>query len=90
MMKKVPQRMCLGCQQMKCKKELIRIVKNSENDISVDITGKKAGRGAYICSSIECLEKVIKQKKLERTFQQKIDSNVYETLKEELTKKLEK
>lgn len=90
MMKKIPQRMCLGCQQMKSKKELIRIVKNSENEINVDTIGKKAGRGAYICPNIECLEKVIKQKRLEKAFEQKIEDSVYETLKEELTKKLDK
>ena len=61
-MKKQPQRTCIGCREKKDKKELIRIVKNKENEINLDRTGKMAGRGAYICDDINCLEKVIKSK----------------------------
>lgn len=69
---------------MKPKKELIRIVKNKEGEISIDKTGKKPGRGAYICHSIECLEKAIKAKRIERSFSQKIDDEIYERLREEI------
>ena len=55
--KKIPMRMCLGCGEMKPKRELIRVVKSKEGDISLDLTGKKSGRGAYICKSVECFEK---------------------------------
>ena len=65
-MKKQPQRTCMGCNQKKEKKDLIRIVKNKDNEISIDRTGKKEGRGAYICDDVNCLEKVIKSKRLER------------------------
>ena len=82
--KKVPLRMCLGCQEMKAKRELIRIVKNKENEISVDFTGKKQGRGAYICKSLECFEKARKGKRLEKAFESKIDEDIYEMLKKQL------
>lgn len=82
--KKIPLRMCLGCQEMKPKKELIRIVRNKENEISVDFTGKKAGRGAYICKSTDCLSKAIKAKRLERAFETSISDDIYETLKKQL------
>ena len=65
-MKVLPQRTCMGCMQKKDKKELIRIVKNKNNEIFIDKSGKQEGRGAYICDNIECLEKVIKSKKLEK------------------------
>ena len=77
-------RMCLGCQEMKPKKELIRIVKNKENEISVDFIGKKAGRGAYICKSPECFEKAKKAKRLERAFESAISEDVFFTLKSQL------
>ena len=70
-MKKIPQRTCIGCNSQKSKKELIRVVKNKEGTISIDKTGKAEGRGAYICNNIECLEKAIKTKKLERLFEMK-------------------
>lgn len=82
--KKIPLRMCLGCQVMKPKKELIRIVKNKENEISVDFTGKKPGRGAYICKSTDCLSKAVKAKRLERAFETSINEEIYETLKKQL------
>lgn len=79
--KKIPLRMCTGCMEMKPKKELIRVVKSQDGDVSVDLTGKKAGRGAYICKNIECLEKAIKSKKLERSLKTKIDLQIYESLR---------
>lgn len=82
--KKIPQRMCIGCQEMKPKKELIRVVKNSEGTIKVDLTGKAPGRGAYICKSAECLEKAIKGKRLEKNFETKIDESIFQRLREEL------
>ncbi len=82
--KKVPLRMCLGCQEMKAKKELIRIVRDKEGGTSVDFTGKKAGRGAYICRSMECFEKARKGKRLEKAFEARIDDMVYEILKQQL------
>ena len=71
--KKIPLRMCTGCMEMKPKKELIRVVKSQEGEVSVDLTGKKAGRGAYICKSIECLEKAFA-----------IDEEIYNRLREEI------
>lgn len=82
--KKIPQRMCIGCQEMKPKKELIRVVKNSEGTIKVDLTGKAPGRGAYICKNVQCLEKAIKGKRLEKNFETKIDENIFQRLREEL------
>jgi uncharacterized protein len=82
--KKIPQRMCLGCQEMKPKKELIRVVKNSEGIIKVDLTGKAPGRGAYICKASECLEKAIKSKRFEKAFETKISDDIFARLREEL------
>ncbi|NMM65692.1 YlxR family protein [Clostridium sp. P21] len=82
--KKIPQRMCTGCMEMKPKKELIRVVKSKENEVSVDLTGKKNGRGAYICKSTECLEKAFKSKKLEKNLETKISEEIYDRLKREV------
>lgn len=82
--RKIPLRKCTGCQEMKNKKELIRIVKNDENEFSVDFTGKKPGRGAYICASMDCLQKACKNKGLERSFKMAVPKEVYEQLREEL------
>lgn len=82
--KKIPQRMCTGCMEMKPKKELIRVVKNKENEISIDLHGKKPGRGAYICKDISCLEKAVKTKRLERNLESKISAEIYDKLKEEI------
>ena len=76
-----PQRTCMGCNIKKDKKDLIRIVKNKQNVISVDKTGKQEGRGAYICNDIQCLEKVIKTKRLERALDIKISEEIYENLR---------
>ncbi len=80
-MKSIPQRTCIGCNSKKDKNELIRIVKDKQNNISIDKTGKANGRGAYICDSIECLEKAIKNKRIEKSFEMKIDEIVYENLR---------
>lgn len=85
MPKKVPQRTCMGCQTKKDKRELVRIVRSPEGEISVDATGKKPGRGAYICPSLECLNKVIKSKRLERSLETAISQEIYESLKEQLS-----
>lgn len=71
----------MGCNSKKAKKDLIRIVKNKENQISIDRTGKQEGRGAYLCDDIQCLEKVIKSKRLERIFDMKISEEIYENLR---------
>ena len=81
-MKKVVTRTCIGCNEKRDKKELLRIVKNKENEISIDKTGKKEGRGAYICKNKECLEKAIKNRKLEKSFKMKISEEVYENLRD--------
>ena len=80
-MKSLPQRTCMGCNAKKDKKELIRIVKNKEGNISIDRAGKAQGRGAYICDNIECLNKVIKSKRLEEALDTKISEEVYENLR---------
>lgn len=80
-MKKLPTRTCIGCGEQKSKKEFIRIVKNKEGKISIDKTGKLEGRGAYICDNIECLNKAIKTRKLEKNFEMKIPDEIYEELR---------
>ena len=82
--KKVPLRMCLGCGEMLPKKTLIRVVKNKEGEISLDFTGKKAGRGAYICRNRECFAKMRKAKRLERAYETAVPEEVYIKLEEEL------
>jgi hypothetical protein len=82
--KKIPLRMCTGCMEMKPKKELIRIVKTPEGDVCVDLTGKKSGRGAYICKNLECFEKAFKAKRLSRNLETPISEEIYEKLKEEI------
>lgn len=80
-MKKIPLRTCMGCNAKKPKKELIRIVKDKQNNISIDKTGKQDGRGAYICDDVRCLEKVIKTKRVERVLEVKISEEIYENLR---------
>ena len=84
-MKKVPMRKCVGCQEMKSKKEMIRVIRTQEGEFLLDATGKKNGRGAYICPDMECLSKAIKSKGLERSFKQSIPKEVYETLEKEMS-----
>jgi predicted RNA-binding protein YlxR (DUF448 family) len=82
--KKVPVRRCVGCQEMKGKKEMIRVIRTKEGEFLLDATGKKNGRGAYICPSKECLKKAIRNKGLERSFKQSIPTEVYEALEKEM------
>lgn len=82
--KKVPLRMCSGCGEHFPKKDLVRVVHSPEGEISVDLTGKKAGRGAYLCKNPECLRKAQKAKRLERAFDCPIPDEVYARLEEEL------
>ena len=83
-MKKVPLRQCIGCQEMKSKKEMIKVIKTAEDEIMLDATGRKNGRGAYLCPSMECLKKAVKGKGLERSFKMAIPKEVYETLEKEM------
>ena len=80
-MNKLPERTCMGCNIKKPKKEFIRIVKSKTGEIDIDRTGKMPGRGAYICDNIECLEKLIKSKRLEKVFEMKISDEIYEKLR---------
>lgn len=82
--KKLPLRQCIGCGEMKNKKEMIRILKTSEDEILLDATGRKNGRGAYICPSLECFKKAVKSKGLERSFKMTIPKEVYEALEKEM------
>lgn len=85
MVKKIPLRQCTGCGERKPKGELIRVVKSPNGVISIDTVGKAAGRGAYICKNIKCLEMSIKKKRLETCFSMPIEQSVFETLKKELS-----
>ncbi|WP_040211740.1 RNase P modulator RnpM [Clostridium polynesiense] len=82
--RKIPMRMCNGCMEMKPKKELIRIVKSPEGELSIDLTGKKPGRGAYICKNVECLDKAIKTKRINKNLETSVDEEIYKRLKEEI------
>ncbi|MDR1117600.1 MAG: YlxR family protein [Oscillospiraceae bacterium] len=79
-MKKIPMRQCIGCREMKEKRELIRVVRNSAGEISVDRTGKKPGRGAYVCNDPQCLAKIKKSRALDRAFSAKISAEIYDAL----------
>lgn len=83
-MKKVPLRMCVGCREMKEKRDLIRIVRTSEHSGEIDLTGKKPGRGAYICNDPACLKKAKKTKSLERALNVSLEEDVYLRLEEEM------
>lgn len=84
MQKKIPMRQCLGCREMKPKKELIRAVKSPEGEISLDFKGKAQGRGAYICPDPECLRKARKSKSLERAFSSAVPDEVYALLEKQM------
>lgn len=84
MNKKIPMRQCVGCQEMKMKRELIRVIRTSENELLIDLTGKKNGRGAYICPSLECLDKAMKKKGLERSLKLPIPSEFYAAFQKEI------
>lgn len=82
--KKIPQRMCIGCGEMKDKKALIRIVRTPEGQVMLDPTGKKSGRGTYLCANSECLTKAIKGKRVEKALQHPISPEVIESLKAQM------
>ena len=82
--KKVPLRKCVGCNEMKEKKQLVRVVRSPEGEISLDLTGRKPGRGAYVCASLSCLQAARKARRLERAFSCAIPAEVYDRLEEEL------
>ena len=82
--KKIPLRQCIGCGEMKSKKEMIRVIKTAEDQILLDATGRKNGRGAYLCPSMECFKKAVKGRGLERSFKMAIPREVYETMEKEM------
>ena len=80
-MKKIPERTCMACNKQMQKKELLRIVKSKDGIIEVDLTGKKNGRGAYICKNEDCLNKIIKSKRLEKIFEMPVDMKIFEDIR---------
>ena len=82
--KKLPQRQCIGCGEMQNKRDLIRVLKTSDGQITIDATGRKNGRGAYLCPSMDCFKKAVKGKGLERSFKMAIPKEVYESLEKEM------
>ena len=84
MQKKIPMRQCLGCREMKPKRELIRAVKSPDGEVSLDFMGKMPGRGAYLCSNGECLKKAMKSKALERAFSPQIPAEIYDALEKQM------
>lgn len=82
--KKIPLRKCTGCQEMKSKREMMRILRTSTGEIVLDTTGRQNGRGAYVCCSMECFEKAVKNKGLERSLKMKVPNEMYESLKKEI------
>ncbi len=83
--KKIPERKCMGCNEKRPKKELVRVVRTPEGAVELDTTGKKSGRGAYICPKVSCYEKALKTKRLERCLETEIPETVYELVKESLS-----
>ena len=83
--KKVPMRQCTGCREMKAKRDMIRVIKTAENEICIDATGRKNGRGAYICPSMDCLKQAMKSRGLERSLKMSIPDTVYQQLEEEMS-----
>ena len=82
--KKIALRQCIGCGEMKSKKEMIRVLRTAEGEILIDATGRKNGRGAYLCPSCECLKKAVKSKGLDRSFKMAVPREVYEALEKEM------
>ncbi len=78
--KKIPQRMCIGCGEMKSKKEMIRVIRTKEGEMSIDFTGRANGRGAYICNNVECLKKAVKNHGLDRAFKTSVSKEIYDEL----------
>ena len=83
--RKTPQRLCLGCRTMKDKRELLRVVRTPQGEIGLDVTGKTAGRGAYICPHAACLQKALRSKALEKSLRTSVGEDVLQLLKEKLT-----
>ncbi|MCI6023438.1 MAG: YlxR family protein [Candidatus Faecivivens sp.] len=83
-MKKIPLRMCTGCGEMKPKKELVRVVRSAEGEISLDLTGRKSGRGAYVCPNLDCLKKARKTRRIERSLDCKIPDELYDAMEREM------
>ena len=83
-MKKIPLRMCTGCGEMKPKKELVRVVRSKEGEISLDLVGKKSGRGAYVCPNPDCLKKARKTRRIERSLDCKIPDELYDAMEQEM------
>ena len=88
--RKIPLRKCLGCGEMKEKKQLLRVVRSKEGEISVDFLGKAPGRGAYLCLSVACFDTARKSRRLERTFSAKIEDEIFDTLRERIISQTEK
>ena len=88
--KKIPMRQCVGCHESKPKNELIRVIKTPENEVLLDCTGKKNGRGAYICSSVECFNKAKKSRAFERAFEINIPDDIYEDVERQMLQLVEK
>ena len=86
MNKKIPMRMCLGCREMKPKKELTRVVKSPEGEVSLDFTGKKPGRGAYVCPDANCLKRIVKSNAFARAFKTQIPKELFEELQNQQEK----
>ena len=84
MQKKIPMRQCLGCREMKPKRELIRVVRSPEGEISLDFKGKASGRGAYVCPDAQCLKKAVRARALERAFSCQIPQEIYDKLNEQM------
>lgn len=82
--KKVPMRQCTGCREMRSKRDMIRVIKTAENEICIDATGRKNGRGAYICPNMDCLKQAMKNRGLERSLKTAIPETVYQQLEEEM------
>ena len=85
MQKKIPMRQCMGCRERKPKKELVRVVRSAQGELSVDLTGRKPGRGAYLCPKVDCMKKARKAKRLERALSCQIPDEVYQRLEEEIS-----
>lgn len=88
-MRKTPVRMCAGCGERKDKRDLIRVVKSPEDVVSLDLTGKSPGRGAYICPDAECLKLARKKRRIERSFKMKIEDDIYEAMQQQLSEQSE-
>lgn len=88
--RRIPLRKCLGCGEMKEKKQLIRVVRSKEGEVSVDFTGKAPGRGAYLCLSVACFDTARKSRRLERAFSSRIEEDIFDTLREKIASETEK